>query len=109
MGLLDRLKRSAQPASSFQFQLEDRFALKGDTGVVITGLLTQGEIRVGDKAACYDAAGRLLFTCRVEAMEQPGGRIQTASAQGPYGAHCALMIRGRTKADFQQVTHLTEA
>lgn len=105
MSFWNRFKKK-NPPSPFAFQVEDRFALKGDAGVVVAGLLVQGRIRVGDSAACYSASEQLLFTCQIGAIEQPGIRIQAANADGINGVRYALMIRGYTKADFQQVAFL---
>ena len=90
----------------FVFQIDDVFALKGD-GVVVTGRVTEGVIRQGERAVCVPGAGT-SFLCAIERMEQPDPRHQgqflhpkEARADGPCGGHYALMIPGRDKSDFR--------
>lgn len=64
----------------FVFQIDDVFALKGD-GVVVTGRVTEGVIRQGERAVCVPGAGT-SFLCAIERMELvPAGSVPLEEPQ----------------------------
>lgn len=97
--------KQKQP-SGFNFQIDQVFALRGG-GVVVTGQVTEGILRQGDRAVCVPGAGS-SFLCAIEAIEQPDPRRQgqylhpgEARADGSFGGHYALHIPGRHTSDFR--------
>ena len=57
---------------SFEFQIDDAFALK-ESGVVVAGRVTKGVLHQGEQAICVPKAGT-SFLCMIERIEQPDPR-----------------------------------
>lgn len=82
--------------------IEDSFAMK-DGSCVVGVEVVQGSFEEGDFVQVMDQ-DEILFDCTISSMEQPTGRIKTASAtqQGKYGAHFGFLIKDHTKDEFEK-------
>ena len=107
MKIFQSKKPLVKPSATFRFIVQNRFDLRDDGGAALEGILSEGEVRLGDWADCLDAAGRVLFTCQINTIQlpgQPGVRPDTVSA----GGRCRLLIRDRTREELFSVIALTD-
>ncbi|MDD6034466.1 MAG: hypothetical protein PUC47_13500 [Oscillospiraceae bacterium] len=107
MKIFHSKKPPAASSAAFHFIVQERFDLRDDGGTALEGILSEGEVRLGDWADCLDAAGRVLFTCQINTIQlpgQPGVRPDTVSA----GGRCRLLIRDRTREELFSVIALTD-
>lgn len=105
MKIFHSKKPPAASSAAFHFIVQERFDLR-DGAAALEGILSEGEVRLGDWADCLDAAGRVLFTCQINTIQlpgQPGVRPDTVSA----GGRCRLLIRDKTREELFSVIALT--
>ena len=98
-------KNKELAAATVVFSIEDAFQL--EKGLVVTGEMLTGTVRVGDELIYYNDVGEKVFTCKITAIEQPpktGLKEASADAQRK---HFGFLIEGKTKADFDTDGYLT--
>lgn len=106
MGLFGFGKNKSRISENFSFRVDDIFTIKGH-GLVVTGQVTAGEVRVGAAVTCVRENGD-SFPCVIKQIEQPrpGARGEfvhpdKASADGPFQGSYAFWIADRQPEDFR--------
>jgi hypothetical protein len=98
-------KKEKEQAATVVFSIDDAFQL--EKGLVITGEMLAGIVRVGDEMTHYNKLGEKVFTCKITNIEQPpSAGLKEASADAKR-KHFGFLIEGKTKADFNTDGYLT--
>ena len=101
----DSFENRKQP-EGYEFLIETVSALRGG-GVAVTGKVTGGVLRKGDRVVCVPGAGS-SFLCAILDIAQPNPEQKRqylcpdeVRAEEPGEGRCVLLIPGRDKADFR--------
>jgi hypothetical protein len=93
-------------AATVVFALDDVFQL--EKGLVVTGEMLTGTVRVGDEMIHYNDVGEKVFTCKITAIEQPPSTGLKEASADAQRKHFGFLIEGKKKADFDTDGYLTD-
>jgi selenocysteine-specific translation elongation factor len=99
-------KNDKEQAATVVFSIDDAFQL--EKGLVITGEILTGTVRVGDEMIHYNDVGEKVFTCKIVAIEQPPNTGLKEASADAQRRHFGFLIEGKTKADFDTGGYLTD-
>ena len=99
-------KENELAAATVVFSIEDVFLL--EKGLVITGEMLTGTVRVGDEMIHYNDVGEKVFTCKITAIEQPPKTGSQEASADMQRRHFGFLIEGKKKADFVIGGYLTD-